>query len=279
MYQTSQSYACSSCGGGSRGISYSPLESVVSGSAVSYESRSSLGGSGYSVASSSRGYNFGFSSASSNPGFSYNSSASPVSYQSSSLGYSLFQSQQNYEFIPDDFLKPGNWGMFVGEAEEIKKFVEEAFELMFHETFPKDIKVSVLNEKDFHKLALHPGTIGLSINRRKQGLISEIFVKNDFLARVLLTFGHELGHVLTSTLEHAQDEEAKAYAFSLAWMRIIKEHNIAGLKGVIVTERPAENGLHNVAFNFVEDLQKRGKGWWEIYQELVGKEVSMCIAS
>ena len=106
-------------------------------------------------------------------------------------------------------------------------------------------------------------------------MLSEIFVKNDFLGRVLLTFGHELGHVLTQTLNHAQDEEAKAYAFSLAWMRLIKEHNIAGLKEAIVTERPAENGLHNVAFNFVEDLQKRGKGWWEIYQELVGRTVSV----
>ena len=277
MYQKSQSYACSSCGGGSRGISYSPLESVVSGSAVSYESRSSMNGSGYFMpsASSSSGYSFGFSSFS-NSGLSYNSSASaPASYQSSSIAYNLFQSQQNYNFIPDDFLKPGNLGMFVGKADEIKEFVEEAFELMFHESFPKDIKVSVLNEQEFHKLAPHPGTIGLSVNRRKQGLLSEIFVKNDFLGRVLLTFGHELGHVLTQTLNHAQDEEAKAYAFSLAWMRLIKEHNIAGLKEAIVTERPAEKGLHNVAFNFVEDLQKRGKGWWEIYQELVGRTVSV----
>ena len=146
---------------------------------------------------------------------------------------------------------------------------------MFHEEFPKDIKVSVLNEKEFHKLAPHPGTIGLSVNRRKEGLISEIFVKNDFLARVMLTFGHELGHVLTSTLDTAQDEEAKAYAFSLAWIRIIKEHNIAGLREAIVTERPAENGIHNVGFFFVEQLHQRGKSWWDIYQELVGREISI----
>ena len=292
MYQMSQSYTCTNCGEGgnwsgnaSRGISYSPLESVVSSSAVSYESRSSVGGNGYFVVPSASNsslssklspeYSFSFNS-SSNSGLSYSSSSSsPVSYKSSSLGYGLFQSQQNYNFIPDNFLKQGNLGMFVGKADEIKEFVEEAFELMFHEAFPKDIKVSVLNEEKFHKLAPHPGTIGLSINRRKNGLLSEIFVKNDFLGRVLLTFGHELGHVLTQTLDHAQDEEAKAYAFSLAWMRIIKEHNIAGLKEAIVTERPAENGLHNVAFNFVETLQQQGKGWWEIYQELVGREVSI----
>jgi len=277
MYQTSQGYCSSgSCGmggsyGGGRGISYSPLESVISGSSVSYESRTSLG-NGYSFVAP-RSYQVGFSS--STPSFSYSSSPSSISYQASTLDYSLFQSQQNYDFLPDDFLKPGKLGMFVGKAEEIKEFVEEAFQLMFHEPFPKDIKVSVLNEKEFHQIAPHPGTIGLSMNRRKDGLISEIFVKNDFLARVLLTFGHELGHVLTSTLDTAQDEEAKAYAFSLAWMRLIKEHNIAGLREVIVTERPAENGIHNVGFFFVEQLHQRGKSWWDIYQELVGRSLSV----
>jgi len=268
MYQMSQGY-CSSCAG--RGISYSPLESVISGSSVSYESRTSVG-SGYSFVPP-RNYSFDFSSNA--PSFSYSSSSSPVSYRSSTLDYSLFQSQQNYDFLPDNFLKPGKLGMFVGKAEEIREFVEEAFELMFHEAFPKDIKVSVLNDQEFHKLAPHPGTIGLSINRRKDGLISEIFVKNDFLARVLLTFGHELGHVLTSTLDTAQDEEAKAYAFSLAWMKIIKAHNIAGLKEIIIMETPADNGLHNVAFFFVEKQARGGKSWWDVYQELVERRLNV----
>ncbi len=269
MYQMSQGY-CSSCAG--RGISYSPLESVISGSSISYESRTSFG-NGYSFVPA-RSYSFGF--ASNTPSFSYSSSSSSqAAYRASTIAYDLLQARNNYDFVPDNFLKPGKLGMFVGKAEEIKEYVEDAFELMFHQSFPKDIKVSVLNEKDFHKIAPHPETIGLSINRRKDGLISEIFVKNDFLARVLLTFGHELGHVLTSTLDHAHDEEAKAYAFSLAWMRIIKEHNIAGLREVIVTEKPAENGLHNIAFNFVEGLQKLGKSWWDIYQELIGREISV----
>lgn len=167
--------------------------------------------------------------------------------------------------------------MFVGKAEEIREHIEQAFELMFHEAFPKDVKVSVLDEEKFRKLAPHPGTIGLSINRRTQGLMSEIFVKNDFLARVLLTVGHELGHVLTEQLTNAQDEEAKAYAFSLAWMRVIKENDIAGLKDAIVTERPAENGVHNIAFFFVEKLMNRGKRVWDIYGALISRKLS-CVA-
>ena len=128
---------------------------------------------------------------------------------------------------------------------------------------------------DHAKIAPHPGTIGLSINRGKDGLTSEIFVLNDTLARVLLTLGHELGHVLTQTLDNPHDEEAKAYAFSLVWMKAIKEHDIAGLSDAIVTERPAENGLHNVAFGFVERLLQTGKEVGEIYVELIRKVISI----
>ncbi len=183
--------------------------------------------------------------------------------------YHIFQAQKEYHFTPEIFLKPGDHGSFVGKAEEIREFVEETFEKLFQLPFPQDIKISVLEEKEFRKLAPSPATIGLSINRRKYGLLSEIFVRQDYLARVLLTIGHELGHVLTDTLDNAHDEEAKAYAFSLAWMKMIQEHNIAKLQDVIVTENPAQNGLHNVAFDFVSKLLREGKQAWAIYSALI----------
>lgn len=264
MYQMSQGYACQGCGSGlSYSRNYSKLESTVNYSA------SASSGIRYSVSASVPEFSVMPSIRS-----DYTSSFQS-GYTASTLGYDLFKSEKNYQFVPDNFLREGNWGGFVGSAEEIKELVEETFELMFHQPFPNDIKVSVLSEERFKKLAPHPGTLGLSINRREHGMISEIFVKKDVLARVLLTFGHELGHVLTSTLDHAQDEEAKAYAFSLAWMRTIKEHNIAGLKNAIITENPADNGLHNVAFFFVEQLHKSGKSWWDIYQKLIGKNLSV----
>lgn len=286
MYGTSQGYVEGCCGSSCSNIGYSQLESIAASqpsfnhdsefaynpnssspvqSPVNY-SISAFNNPSYSFASPSPAINF----------FSYNptNTLPSLSYKNSSLTYHLFQSQINYNFIPDNFLKPGNWGMFVGKAEEIREHIEQAFELMFHEEFPKDVKVSVLDEEQFHKLAPHPGTLGLSINRRKQGLMSEIFVRNDFLARVLLTVGHEFGHVLTETLDNSHDEEAKAYAFSLAWMKVIKENDIAGLKSTIVTENPADNGLHNVAFFFVEKMMKGGKRVWEIYQELIHKNLS-----
>ncbi len=285
MYGTSQ-YSGGSCGSNCSSLGYSKLESIAASQFINHDSEYAYRPNLSSPVSPSINYsisatntpNYSFApSLPINNSFSYsptNNFLSPT-YKNNPLTYNLFQPQANYNFIPDNFLQPGNWGMFVGKAEEIREHIEQAFELMFHESFPKDVKVSVLDEEKFKKLAPHSGTLGLALNRRKQGLMSEIFVKNDFLARVLLTVGHELGHVLTEQLAHAQDEEAKAYAFSLAWMRVIKENDIAGLKDAIVTENPADNGLHNVAFFFVEKMMKRGKRVWDIYQELIRCRISV----
>lgn len=259
-----------------RNVGYSGLENIAQDAV--YTSSESTPITHYSAQSPGLplpAYGFSMGSSSFLNNLNYNSFNNPnnnfQSYNSNPPNYLLTSPQPEYHFIPDDFLKPGKEGIFVGKAEEIKEFIEEAFEKINAEKFPADIKISVCNQEQFRKLAPHPATIGLSLNRRKQGLLSEIFVLNDSLARVMLTIGHELGHVLTETLEDKHDEEAKAYAFSLAWMKTIKEHNIANLGDAIVTERPADNGLHNIAFFFVEKLMKKGKEAWEVYEELVGK--------
>ncbi len=189
--------------------------------------------------------------------------------------YNLFTLQPEYHFIPDAFLRPGQNSFFVGKAEEIKEFVEEAFENIFNRPFPRDIKISILDQDAFRTLAPAANTIGLSINRSQQGLLSEIFILNDSLGRVMLTVGHELGHVLSPTLPNIHDEEAKAYAFSLLWMKVIKEKNIANLSAAIIIECPAENGLHNISFQFVQNLIFNGKEERELYLELVQKEISI----
>lgn len=213
----------------------------------------------------------------------YNSSQSyPVSSRFSLQGYdsakeyTYFQTiQSEYHFVPDQFIRAGKEGAFIGTAEEIRPFVEEAFQKIFNCLFPNHININILHEKEFRKIAPHPGIIGLSLNRTKYGGVSDIFVLNDSLARVMLTLGHELGHVLTETLSDSHDEEAKAYAFSLAWMKVIKEHNIADLAEALVLENPAHNGLHNVAFAFVQELLKSGKSAWRIYLDIIRCAVSI----
>lgn len=183
--------------------------------------------------------------------------------------------QREYHFHPEHFLKPGKEGKFIGKAEDVRPFVEEAFRHMCNEPFPADIMLSVLDEKAFRKIAPHPSTVGLSINRKPYGLVSEIFVLNGSLGRVLLTIGHELGHALSLPLEKPHDEEAKAYAFSLGWMNVVKEHNIAGLQNALVLENPAENGLHNVAFAFVQQQLQQDHNPEEVHSALIRGELSV----
>jgi hypothetical protein len=189
-------------------------------------------------------------------------------YSLSNPIYQLFPTRPEYHFQPDNFLKPGKAGKFVGEAADIQEFVEDTFEKMIGHTFPPNIKVSVLGKRAFRKIAPSPATVGLSINRSSSAMISEVFVLSGSIGRVLLTLGHELGHVLSPTLENPIDEEAKAYAFSFAWMEIIKEHNIAGLADALILENPAHNGLHDKAFEFVI-AEMKAKSSWEVWKSLV----------
>ncbi len=205
----------------------------------------------------------------SSPIYTVTSRFTPQGYDSAKE-YARFQTvHTEYHFIPDNFIRPGKEGVFIGDAEQIKPFVEETFQQMFNLPFPNHINVSILNQKEFQKIAPHPGTIGLSLNRTKHGGISEIFVLQDSLARVMLTLGHELGHVLTETLSDQHDEEAKAYAFSLAWMKCVKDNNIANLGEAIVLENPAHNGLHNVSFAFVQKIINTGREAWQLYHDLI----------
>lgn len=183
--------------------------------------------------------------------------------------------QREYHFDPNSFLKPGKEGIFVGKAEEVREHIENAFEKICGYPLPASLKISICNEKQFRTIAPSPNTVGLSINRSQQGLLSEIFVLEGSLGIVMLTLGHEIGHVLTKTLNDPIDEEAKAYSFSLAWIKIIQENNIAGLRDALITEVPAANGLHNIAFNKVLQLLNRGLNAWIIYQQLIGRELSV----
>ncbi len=267
MYQMpQQSYASMPP---SRG--YSHLE------AITYSSSSSEGNVAYAMVAPSSFLGYSLFLPLLKPS-EYHHTSSWQGYQHPEKQYNFPVLHPEYHFTPHSFLKPGKEGKFVGQAEEIRGFIEETFEQVFQTPFPEDIKISVCNSEQFRKIAPHPSTLGLSLNRRKQGLLSEIFVLNDSLARVMLTIGHELGHVLTETLDNPHDEEAKAYAFSLVWMNTIREFDIAGLASAIVTERPAENGLHNVAFKFVEKVIKAGEEVWNLYINLIRRKVTVSLS-
>ena len=68
----------------------------------------------------------------------------------------------------------------------------------------------------------------------------------------------------------ALPKEAKAFAFSAAWMDTIKKNNIAGI-GHSINPNPAQNGLHNVAMDFVVKMVNAGKEALTVFVELANR--------
>lgn len=147
----------------------------------------------------------------------------------------------------------------INNREELMPLIEETFEKRTGASFPRDILVHIANDTEFNSAfgpGCHNNIRGFCQNRFGKG-VSDVFVRQGDLAEVMVVLGHEIGHALTAPLRDQRDEEAKAFAFSLAWMDTIKEHNIGNLTTAF-HPRPATNGLHDVAFNFVTRIIKSG---------------------
>ncbi|MBT7497647.1 hypothetical protein HN662_04915 [Candidatus Woesearchaeota archaeon] len=161
---------------------------------------------------------------------------------------------------------------FVDEAEELLPYLENTHLEVTGTPLPTNFSLKLCDKDElkvayeFFKGTWQKGIQGFCINR-KQGT-SRVFVLKDELAKVMLTIGHEVGHLQTASLQGVE-EEAKAYAFSLEWMEAIKRKNIAGLGSVLISERPAENGLHNVAFEFVLGMMRQGTNAKAVFNQLI----------
>jgi len=189
----------------------------------------------------------------------------------------------HYVFTPDIFLtKERVPTKFVENFQEIKEYAEDAFKKLMDEGFPKDVLVNVCTWEELKREypqfmdKCRTEVLGFAINRKHLALASIIFVKKDSLDRLLLTLGHEIGHVLSKQLSSSVDEEAKAFAFSIAWAETIRKSNIAGLKNSIRTIiNPAENGIHDKALDFVLKQIKLGKKPFELFKEFSNSNISV----
>lgn len=186
----------------------------------------------------------------------------------------------NHSFQPEIFLNPSRpKSRFVDDNDEIKEIANETFELMMNEKLPENILINIVHFEEFKLLhsgfgAWSNGILGFSINGKEK----RIFVRENHLDALMLVIGHEIGHVLTETLPNNHDEEAKAFAFSIEWAKTIKKHNIANLGLNIKDEidfQPARNGLHDVAFAFVDFMVKKGRKAVELHKDLVKGYVSV----
>ena len=186
----------------------------------------------------------------------------------------------NHSFAPEIFLNPSRQkARFVDDKSGMTSFVNEALELMMNEKLPENISINIVPFEEFKLLhsafgQWSSGILGFSIN----GKDKQIFVRENHLDALMLVMGHEIGHVLTETLPNKHDEEAKAFAFSIEWARTIKKHNIANLGLSIKDEidfQPARNGLHDVAFAFVDLMLRKGRKAMELHSDLAKRYVSI----
>ncbi|MBW2998216.1 hypothetical protein KY321_01635 [Candidatus Woesearchaeota archaeon] len=161
----------------------------------------------------------------------------------------------------------------IENEDEIMQYIEDAYFETTGYSLPNNISIKLCDESElkrnhfiFNGGEWNRGIQGFCINR---GIgQSQVFVKKGNLAETLLTVGHELGHLQTMSLNPIE-EEAKAYAFSIEWMKKIKENNIANLSNVLINDNPALNGLHNVAYDFVARLIKEGRTAWDVFNGLI----------
>ena len=191
----------------------------------------------------------------------------------------LGQSSEYRSTITHGLLKPARpVTQFISDAEDVRDTVIETFHALTGKSFPDNLTISICSEDEMKKAhransgTWHPGILGFAVNRHP--FPSSIFVMKGSLDEVMLTLGHEIGHVLTKRLENPVDEEAKAFAFELAWAKTIIENDIGCLaRNFNVDFRPADNGIHDRAFNFVQDMITKGRLamdlFWDIAHRIV----------
>jgi hypothetical protein len=263
------------------------LDYTLSGSrASSSYSTSSSGYSGwqanpYSVLESKVNYRNGSKSMykSNNPEPVAVEQPKPVIIYDKSHGYSnkvnsRFDSYYNpkpQQFEPSMFISPNRKNVkFVKASEEVQNLVEQAFHALTGKPLPEfNIRICSENEMAKFHPNWHPGIAGFA-----QPATQSIFVLEAPLDEIMVTIGHEIGHLLARSAENPQDEEAKAFAFSVAWARTIKEQNIGGLADNLVIPTPAKNGLHDKAWEFIQGLIKAGENPIALFYQLSSGYIS-----
>ncbi len=234
--------------------SHSELERIVT-----YQARTFSYNSGYSQLPS-----YGFSPFSA-PVYAF-SSPFESSYKRKDY-YTGQKPETTTTMTHETFLSPSrSRTQFIDNAQAIRQYVEAAFKLTTGEEMPRDFTIEVLPEKEFRKIRPEHGVLGFAVNRKHFGKSNIVVMENE-LDMMMIVIGHEIGHVLTLSAKNIQDEEAKAFAFQFAWTKILFEHNIAGLRKSINEDifQPAHNGIHDVAFSFVQKLTAAGRSALEVY--------------
>ena len=148
-------------------------------------------------------------------------------------------SNSNYPkiiFTPNDFLRPGRpQTRWVGGFEEVKEIVEKIYRDVTGNELPH-VEINIVPAKELY---MEYEKSGNKADEALQGFYGNgrIFVKEGKLDEMILTLGHELGHASSAQLANPELEEAKAYAFTEAWVKTIVENNVENLAECITIAR------------------------------------------
>ena len=166
--------------------------------------------------------------------------------------------------------------------ELIIEYVKETFISVTGESIPENIKIILLEESDFHifiknnvKNLYGKAVQGFAIHATNNNPMHQIVIKKKSLAETLTVIGHEIGHVISERKGNDHDEEAKAISFEYAWVRTIKEFDIANIGHIIRNFPLAQNGLHNIAQMFVENRIKDGENPLDVFDDIVSDNISV----
>ena len=222
------------------------------------------------------------------PSSNYDPGSVAGPYQSGQVNYEKLSSDELWQEkeMHLSFLRPDRPPQrIVGASEEILGGIRECFVKTTGQILPKDINIAIVSEKEFdklcksEKLALSAKScLGFAINSDAPGSLKEVFVKKNELDILFLVLGHEIGHVITERLPDKYDEEAKAFAFELAWAMAIRDHDIMGLRRSLNSGfgiAPAKNGLHDVSMRFVQACILQGRSPLNIFRALSDGRLSL----
>jgi hypothetical protein len=169
--------------------------------------------------------------------------------------------------------------VFLGASSDVILQINQILKLLTGSGLPYNIRIEFCNAekmseayKKWSKQVWTPIVRGFCV----PGHNKLIYVLHDSLLNMMLTLGHEIGHILTAPRQNRITEEAKAYSFEIMWLSRMKDNNILELGHIIDLSRlgtPAANGIHDVAFRWVNSFLMDGKTAFEIYKDITDGEI------
>ncbi len=156
------------------------------------------------------------------------------------------------DFIDMLASKDGTVERKVNDFSEVKPIVEEAFISLTGRELP-GWSIRVLPPEGWFDLqnqlfgTFNPGLLGFALREGK------VYALGRSKADTVSVIGHELGHLLTDGKHDPVTEEAKAFAFARAWNSEIRRKDIGGLRYGFVNFSPAQNGVHDTAYDFIRN--------------------------